>query len=232
MIAEVTTVSGRDKKAAEKHHEAENMKNQELHIKTFHDEKQHEKDHHDDIHETPEEKGPEEDKEKKELHLTKKELLARIENAEKENQNLSDRLLRTLAEFDNYRKRVAREKEELIKYGIEKFALELLPILDNFERACEQIQKAKEIDKVVAGVEMILKQLRDTLEKFHVKPFASVGEPFDPEKHEAMAHQEHDTFAANTVTAEFQKGYYLSDKLLRPARVMVSKGTPGEDQTE
>jgi len=225
-------VSGRDKKAGEKHNEAGNMGNQELHMKSFDDEKQPEKDHHEDIQGPLDEKGFEEDKSRKELHLTKRELLTRIEKAEKENQSLSDRLLRTLAEFDNYKKRVTREKEDLIKYGIEKIALELLPILDNFERACEQIKNAKEIDQVVCGVEMILKQLRDTLEKFHVKPFSSVGEQFDPERHEAMAHQEHDTFAANTVTAEFQKGYYLSDKLLRPARVMVSKGSPGEDQTE
>lgn len=221
-------MSGRDKKAAEKHQEAENIKNNEAHRKHLHDDKQQDRDHHEDIHEAHEEKVHEEDRDKKESHLTKKELLAKIENAEKENTGLSDRLLRTLAEFDNYKKRVTREKEELIKYGIERFALELLPVLDNFERACEQIQKAKEIDKVVAGVEMILKQLRDTLEKFQVKTFSSVGEPFDPEKHEAMAQQEHDTFAANTVTAEFQKGYYLSDKLLRPARVIVSKGTPEE----
>jgi len=154
---------------------------------------------------------------------TKKELMEELEKVKQENRELSDRLLRTLAEFDNYRKRVTREKEELAAYGTERLALALLPVLDNFERACEQAHTAQEVQQVVSGVEMILKQLRDTLEKFNIKPFDATGEMFDPEKHEAVAQQEHDTYPANTVTAEVQKGYYLGDKLLRPARVIVAR---------
>lgn len=154
---------------------------------------------------------------------TKKELMEELEKVKQENKELSDRLLRTLAEFDNYRKRVTREKEELAAYGTERLALALLPVLDNFERACAQANTAQEVQQVVSGIEMILKQLRDTLAKFNIKPFDSTGEMFDPEKHEAVAQQEHETYPANTVTAEVQKGYYLGDKLLRPARVIVAK---------
>ncbi len=153
-------------------------------------------------------------------------LSKKLEKAEKEKQEINDRLLRTMAEFDNYKKRVNREKEDLIKHGTEKLALELLPVVDNFERALEQAKDAgdaEDVGPVIDGIEMILKQLINTLEKFHVKPFDSVGKPFDPEKHEAMAQQEHGGYESNTVIEEFHKGYSLRDKLLRPARVIVSR---------
>ena len=151
-------------------------------------------------------------------------IVEQIDKLEKENGELSDRLLRTMAEFDNYRKRVAREKDDLAKYGAEKMALDLLPVADNFERALEQAKTAADAAAVVEGVKMIFKQFLATLEKFNIKPFDSIGQTFDPEKHEAMAQQEHGQHAENTVIAEFQKGYFLNDKLLRPARVVVSRG--------
>lgn len=169
---------------------------------------------------------PEEESQTKDSHKaspSKKELLKQLEDLENEKADLSDRLLRTVAEFDNYRKRVSREKEDLIKFGNEKFALDLLPIMDNFERSLEQARNAQEIEAVIEGIEMILKQFMTTLEKFHIKPFESIGEPFDPEKHEAMAQQEHDEYDENTVIEEYQKGYLLKERLLRPARVIVSK---------
>jgi len=169
---------------------------------------------------------------KKEQHNLKKELQEKLDKAEQEKKELSERLLRTLAEFDNYKKRVSREKEDLLKYGNEKLAFELLPVLDNFERALEQAKIAQEIGTVVEGIDMMLKQFMSALEKFSIKPFSSVGEPFDPQRHDAMAQQEHPDHEDNTVMAEFQKGYYLSDKLLRPARVIVSKKpeeAPGGD---
>ena len=135
-----------------------------------------------------------------------------------------------MAEFDNYKKRVIREKEDLIKYGTGKFAYELLSVVDNFERAVEQAKSAEEIQSIAEGIEMILKQFLDVLEKFHVTSFDSVGEPFDPEKHEAMAQQEHDGHKENTVISELQKGYSLRDRLLRPARVIVSKGPSKNDE--
>ncbi len=160
--------------------------------------------------------------------MSKKDLNKKLEEVEKEKNELSDRLLRTMAEFDNYRKRVAREKEDLIKYGNEKFAFDLLSVMDNFERSLEQARTSQEVEPVIEGIEMILKQFVSALEKFHVKPFESVGEPFDPERHEAMAQQEHDEYDENTVVEEYQKGYCLKEKLLRPARVIVSKNKEKE----
>ena len=160
--------------------------------------------------------------------MSKKDLNKKLEEMEKEKNELSDRLLRTMAEFDNYRKRVAREKEDLIKYGNEKFAFELLSVMDNFERSLEQAKTSHEVEPVIEGIEMIWKQFVGAMEKFHVKPFDSVGEPFDPGRHEAMAQQEHDEYEENTVIEEYQKGYFLKEKLLRPARVIVSKSTAKE----
>jgi molecular chaperone GrpE len=155
----------------------------------------------------------------------------RLQALEQEKQELSDRLLRTMAEFDNYRKRVNREKEGLLKYGTERIASELLQVVDNFERALEQSRQATEIDPVVTGLEMILKQLITTLEKFEVRPFVSVGEQFNPEIHEAMAQQEHPDYEDNTVIEQFQKGYMMGEKLLRPARVLVSRA-PAPDEED
>jgi len=155
-------------------------------------------------------------------------LVEKIDKLEKENVELSDRMLRTLAEFDNYRKRVAREKDDLLKYGAEKMALDMLLVADNFERALDQAKSAIDAAAVVKGIEMIFKQFLVTLEKFNIKSFDSIGQTFDPEKHEAMAQQSHTEFAENTIMAEFQKGYYLNDKLIRHARVVVSQG-PGDD---
>ena len=158
----------------------------------------------------------------------RKALVEQIDKLEKENGSLSERLLRTLAEFDNYRKRVAREKDDLLKYGAEKMALDMLPVADNFERALDQAKNAADAAAVLQGIEMIFKQFLATLEKFNIKSFDSIGQTFDPEKHEAMARQDNPQYAENTVVAEFQKGYFLNDKLLRPARVVVSQG-PGSD---
>jgi molecular chaperone GrpE len=160
--------------------------------------------------------------------MSKKDLNKKLEEVEKEKNEFSDRLLRTMAEFDNYRKRVAREKEDLIKYGNEKFAFDILSVMDNFERSLEQARKSQEVEPVIEGIEMIRKQFVSALEKFHIMPFESVGESFDPERHEAMAQQEHDEYEENTVIEEYQKGYFLKEKLLRPARVIVSKSTEKE----
>jgi len=167
------------------------------------------------------------------------ELKAKLEQTEKEKQDLYDRLLRTTADFDNFRKRVSREKDELIRYGNEKLARELLPVIDNFERALQQAENSTDNKALREGIEMILKQFIAVLEKFGVKDFTSVGQPFDPNKHEAMVHQESSEHEENSVLSEFQKGYYLHDKLLRPALVAVAKkpaeiseaGAPSPDET-
>jgi molecular chaperone GrpE len=154
-----------------------------------------------------------------------------VKALEQEKNELADRLLRTMAEFDNYRKRVTREKEGLVKYGIERIALEILPVVDNFERALEPSQQATEVDPVIDGLKMILKQLVTALEKFEIKPFHSIGEQFSPEIHEAMAQQDHPDHADNTVIEQLQKGYMLGKKMLRPARVIVSRAPAEPDET-
>ena len=148
---------------------------------------------------------------------------SRLEQMEKEKQDLYDRLLRTTADFDNFRKRVSKEKDDLVRYGNEKIARELLPVIDNFERALEQAENSANNKALREGIEMILKQFITVLEKFGVKNFTAIGQPFDPNKHEAMVHQESSEHEENAVIAEFQKGYYLHDKLLRPAMVSVAK---------
>jgi molecular chaperone GrpE len=177
--------------------------------------------------------GKEEIVEDKEtLSDSTEELSRRLEKAENEKHEISDRLLRTMAEFDNYKKRVSKEKEELIKYGTEKLAFDLLPVVDNFERALEQAKGADDVASVIEGIEMILNQLIKTLETFHVKSFDSIGKSFDPEKHEAIAQQEHEGYENNTVIDEFHKGYSLRDKLLRPAKVIVSVEPSEKERTE
>ncbi|MBN2107603.1 MAG: nucleotide exchange factor GrpE, partial [Deltaproteobacteria bacterium] len=151
-------------------------------------------------------------------------LAQQLAGREKENQELLDRLQRTLAEFDNYRKRVSREKDDLLKYGAEKMALDMLPVADNFERALEQAKSATDPAAVVEGIEMIYKQFLAALEKYKIRHFDCLGEPFNPEKHEAMAKQDHPDYDEDTIMAELQRGYYLEDRLLRPARVIVSRG--------
>lgn len=150
---------------------------------------------------------------------------------EQEKNEISDRLLRTMAEFDNYRKRVTREKEGLVKYGTERIALEILPVVDNFERALEQSDQATDNRGVIDGLKMILKQLLSALEKFDIKPFDSIGEQFNPEIHEAMAQQEHPDHEDNSVIEQFQKGYMLGERLLRPARVIVCRA-PADQEDE
>ena len=162
---------------------------------------------------------------------TAEDIKSLLEQTEKEKQELYDRLLRTTADFDNFRKRVSREKDELIRYGNEKLARELLPVVDNFERALQQAENSSDNKALREGIEMILKQFITVLDKFGVKYFTSVGQPFDPNKHEAMVHQESSEHEENAVISEFQKGYYLHDKLLRPAMVVVAK-KPAETSEE
>jgi molecular chaperone GrpE len=155
--------------------------------------------------------------------LPAEDIESRLEQTEKAKQDLYDRLLRTTADFDNFRKRVSKEKDDLIRYGNEKLARELLPVIDNFERALQQAENSSDNKALREGIEMILKQFITVLEKFGVKYFTSVGQPFDPNKHEAIVHQESGEHEENAVISEFQKGYYLHDKLLRPSLVAVAK---------
>lgn len=140
-----------------------------------------------------------------------------------ENRDLKDRYMRTLADFENYRKRSDREKTEFYKYALQEVLKDLLPILDNFDRALEH---AEEGDDFHRGVLLIYKQLVDTLRKHGVRPIDESGVRFDPNVHEAVMREEDPSIPSQTVTAILQKGYFLHDRLLRPAMVKVAVGGP------
>ncbi len=137
---------------------------------------------------------------------------------------LQDRLLRTAAEFDNYRKRVDRERRELSDYAAAGLLTDLLPIVDNLERALEA-PVTGETSAYRQGVELVHKQLLDLLRKRGVTPIDAVGELFDPNVHEAVVHEASDAHRESEVIAELRRGYMLADRLLRPAMVKVAKAS-------
>ena len=140
-----------------------------------------------------------------------------------ENQELKNRYMRTLADFENYRKRADREKQDFFKYAMAGVLKELLPVLDNFDRALDHAEEGDEFHK---GVALIYKQLFDVLQKNGVRVIDEVGARFDPNIHEAVVTEEDPSVPAHTVNAILQKGYFLHDRLLRPALVKVSVGGP------
>ncbi len=133
-----------------------------------------------------------------------------------------DRYLRAAAEFDNARKRAAREREEYTRYANESLLRELLPVLDNFERALQAARGEAAAAAVTAGVELIQRELLRVLEKFGVTSFTSVGQPFDPERHEAIARVPTQSQPEGTVVDETARGYLLNGRVLRPAMVTVA----------
>ena len=143
--------------------------------------------------------------------------------------DLRDKMLRAAAENENFKKRVERERLASMKYAGETIFKEMLPVVDNLERALDQgiIEDAdaeKNLAGLLEGIQLTLKSLVSTLEKFEVKPIDSVGKPFDPKHQEALTMGESDTVPANHVITEFEKGYYYKDRLLRAAKVIVSSG--------
>ena len=145
-----------------------------------------------------------------------------VEELKAEIQNLNDRYLRLNAEFQNYRKRVEKEKTDIFKYGNEKLIIEMLPIMDNFERALSSFEEDHAEDKVLNGVKMIKKSLDDFFDKHEVKKIEAINTPFDPDKHHAVMTEEVEGVEGETVVAVFQEGYLLGDKVIRPSMVKVS----------
>ena len=135
---------------------------------------------------------------------------------------LQDRFLRLGAEFENFKKRSERDRQISIKFATESLLMDLLPVMDHLEQAVHVAPDAP-ADAVLTGVKMVLKQFEDTLSKYGVKRFSALGETFDPAKHEAVAQQESSEVETGQVITEYQKGYFLHDRLVRPARVVVSK---------
>jgi molecular chaperone GrpE len=153
-----------------------------------------------------------------------------IKALRQEAENNHEKLLRLAAEFENYKKRMERERATTLKYAGEDIFRELLPSIDNLERAIEQgnidsEDLEKKIQGLIEGIELTKKGLLATLEKFEVFPIKCIGRQFDPNEQEAMAMEPSKTVPANHVTSEFVKGYRFKDRLLRPAKVIVSRGS-------
>ena len=130
------------------------------------------------------------------------------------------------ADFENYKKRAAREMEDFRKFANESLVKAVLPVVDNLDRAIESSSNDENTNSsVVEGVSMTLKEILKVFEQFSVKPFESIGKAFDPGFHQAMHQEETEEYPDNTVIREFQKGYMIHDRLLRPAMVVVSKRT-------
>jgi molecular chaperone GrpE len=144
------------------------------------------------------------------------------ETIQREKDALQDRLLRTAAEFDNYRKRMDRERRDLSEFVSADVLKDLLPILDNFERAL-QAPATPETDAFRKGIELIHKQMLDLLKKRGVKPIEALGTDFDPNFHQAVIHEASADHREGEVMQELQRGYLLGDRLLRPAMVKVAK---------
>ena len=140
----------------------------------------------------------------------------------KEKEELNDRFLRAAADFDNYKKRLDRQWIDFKKYANEELVKELLAVIDNLERAIAAGQEMKNSDKLIEGVKMTLDEILKVLERFNVTPIKAVGEKFNPEYHQAVSTRKAEEVEENIVLEEYQKGYLIHDRLLRPAMVVVS----------
>lgn len=149
-----------------------------------------------------------------------------VEVAKAEAAKYREQLLRTAADFENFRKRSRREAEDAARKGKESTVKELLPVFDNFDRAIQSADNAPDAKSVADGLRMITRQFTSALERLGIKRIQSVGAPFDPSQHEAIQHVESAEYPAGVVAAEVQPGYLIGDMLLRAAMVVVSKGPP------
>jgi len=156
--------------------------------------------------------------------LTEEERL-RLEVAE-----LEDRLLRAQAEFENYKKRNARQYESIVQSANERLLLEILEIVDSFERAFEHADKKSKLDSLTKGIEMIHGQMLDLLDKHGVVAIEAIGEPFDPRLHEALMQVASDEYDEGAVAVEMSKGYRQGERVLRYSKVGVSTGKEGPSE--
>lgn len=151
------------------------------------------------------------------------ELQAEAERLLQEKKQLEDQLLRTMAEFQNFRKRKEQESDQLRQFATERLVTSLLPVLDNFERTIAALESGAPMEAVIEGIRLVDRQFRTVLEGHNVRKIQSEGQPFDPEIHEAIATEESHELPENTVVNEVESGYRMADKVIRPARVRVSK---------
>lgn len=152
-----------------------------------------------------------------------------VESARAERDRMRDQLLRIAADFDNFRKRSRKEIEEVRKRTIEDTLRELLPIIDNLERAAGAMGDATDVEAVAEGVHMVLRGFEDVASRLGLKRVQAIGQMFDPTLHDAMQQQETNEHPPGTIVAEVVPGYELGDRLLRPAMVVVARPPTGTD---
>ena len=158
--------------------------------------------------------------------------LSDLEKARAERDRMREQLLRIAADFDNFRKRSRKEVEEVRRRAIEDTLREVLPVVDNLERAAGAMSEASDVGAVAQGVQMVLRGFEDIASRLGLKRVPTVGHQFDPTCHDAMQQQETDQHAPGTIVAEVVPGYYLGDRLLRPAMVVVAKPPSRTDDQE
>jgi molecular chaperone GrpE len=161
--------------------------------------------------------------ETEDLKFNVDELQQELEEARAKSEDNWNKLLRTQAELENHRKRSSREIENAHKYAIERFVAELLPVKDSLELGLTHAGEQADAQKLQEGMALTLKMLSQVMEKFNIEEVSPQGQPFDPERHQAMTVQENAELAPNSVISVMQKGYVLNGRLLRPAMVIVSK---------
>ena len=163
--------------------------------------------------------------------LTKEEILELKKKAEERDTYL-DQLLRTKAEFMNYQKRVAKEHESTAQFAVQNLILDFLPELDNFERALKLADDSNDFSKFVEGIKLIEEQLFKVLGKYGVESIETAGKAFDPNLHEAVMEEENNEMPHHTIVDEFQRGFLLKERVIRPSKVKVSKRTIEEEEKE
>ena len=155
-----------------------------------------------------------------------------LEIVRKQLEEEKDRCLRLNAEFENLRKRTQKEKEEFVKYANDKLIIELIDIMESLERGLENAKESNDKDKLIQGMELIYKQLKNVLDKNGLVPIKALGEKFDPYKHEAMMQTPSQDDEEDTILEEFARGYMLSNKVIRYSKVRVSKNKGKDNENE
>ena len=175
------------------------------------EEKEHERKHHD------------EHKKKKKHEEIPEELKKELTDRDAKIKELEDRILYLQADFENFKKLKLKEKQDTLKFGNETLLKELLPVIDHLEMALKHAETTEDYKSIHEGVQLTLNEFAKVLEKAGVKSIEAIGQKFDPNFHEAFYQEEHEDKEPDTIVSEFQKGYLLNDRLIRPSRVGVSK---------
>ena len=161
--------------------------------------------------------------------LTKEEI-SDLKTKAEERDTYLDQLLRTKAEFMNYQKRAAKEHESTAQFAVQNLILDFLPELDNFDRALKLADDSNDFDKFVEGIKLIKEQLFKVLGKYGVESIETAGKAFDPNLHEAVMEEENNEMPHHTIVDEFQRGFFLKERVIRPSKVKVSKRTIEEEE--